>query len=109
MTSIGRRNTLITLERFTVTQDPYGEEVQAWAEVGKAWAAIFYGRGDERRQAAQEMGEQAATFVIASNAMTRGTLITDRIALGGINWNIKSIAPDTPKPGEIEITATRAA
>jgi head-tail adaptor len=89
----------ITLARYTATQDAAGEEVQSW---------VVYGRGQERRQAATEQGEQAATFRMHSNARTRGLLVSDRITHQATSWDIEGIALDTPKRGLVEITATRA-
>ncbi len=105
----GARDTLITLERATTTQDDYGEEVSAWTSLGTEWAAVFYGAGAERRQAAMEQGSQAATFEMLSNASTRALTLKDRISFDGVAWDITNIAPDTPKRGEIAITATRSA
>jgi SPP1 family predicted phage head-tail adaptor len=104
----GRRNKLITIERYTTTQDDYGEETQTWATYAIEWAAIYYGRGDERRQAAMEQGQQAATFQMLSNPLTEAVTLKDRIVHDGANWDITGIAPDTPKRGEIELTATRS-
>lgn len=103
----GRRDQLISLERATVEQDSYGEEVSTWAEIGTEFAAVYYGRGDERRQAAMEQGSQAATFKLLSNTLTRSLTLTDRIVHEGANYDIEGIAP--MERGYIEITAVRAA
>lgn len=103
----GRRDHLITLQTYTTTQDEYGEEVQTWANTGTEWAAVFYGKGDERRQAAMEKAQQPAVFQVLSNSVTRALDVKDRIVLGGIAWDIVGIAPDTPKRGEIELAALR--
>ena len=108
MTRIGRRDQLVTLERPTTAQDEYGEERPTWSGIGQEWAAVFYGRGDERRQAAMEQGSQPATFQMLSNDLTRSLTLVDRIVHGG-TWDIEGIAPDMPKPGFIEITAVRSA
>jgi head-tail adaptor len=105
----GRRSSLVTLQRFTAVQDDYGEEVQTWADYGTEWAAVFYGAGAERRQAAMEQGSQAATFEMLSNESTRALTLKDRISFNGVAWDIQGIAPETPKRGEIAITATRSA
>lgn len=105
--SAGRRNQLVTLQRYTASQDQYGEEVQqVWANLGTEWVAVFYGRGDERRQAAMEQGSQAATFQMLSNETTRALTIRDRIVLGSDNWDVVSLV--APRRGEIEVTAVRA-
>lgn len=101
-----RRDQLVTLQRFTATQDDYGEETQVWTELGKEWAAVFYGRGDERRQAAQEQGQQAANFQMLANLTTLGLKLEDRIVLDGLVWDIVGISPHTPQRGLIEVTAT---
>lgn len=106
---IGRRDQLVMLERSNPTQNGYGEEIPAWGTIGQEWAAVYYGRGDERRQAAMEQGSQPATFALLANPITRSLMLTDRIRHAGSAWDIESIAPDTPKAGEIEITAVRAA
>lgn len=103
----GRREQLVTIERSTATTDGYGEQTQTWVEYAQEWAAVFYGRGDERRQAAMEQGQQSATFQMLSNTLTRAVAVKDRINDGSL-WDIVGIAPDTPKRGEIEFTAVRA-
>lgn len=102
------RDTLVTLQAYTATQDEYGEEVQAWADIGTEWAAIYWGRGDERRQAAMEQGTQAATFNMLSNTLTRSLTLRDRISGEAGVFDIVGIAPDTPKRGEIEFVGTRS-
>ena len=108
MTQAGRRHTLVSIERATVTQDAYGEEVETWAAIASEWAAIYYGKGYERRQAASEQGTQPATFNMLSNSRTSAILFKDRLVLAGVPWDIDGIALDTPKRGEIEITAIRS-
>lgn len=103
----GRRDQLVTLQRFSATQDESGEEVQTWADLAQEWAAVFYGRGDERRQAAMEQGAQPATFQMLSNEVTTALTLKDRIIHGG-NWDIQGVSPDTPQRGLIEFTATRS-
>lgn len=107
MTS-GRRDQLVTLQHTaTTTQDEYGQEIPTWATLGTEWAAVYYGRGDERRLAARVEGQQVAVFNFLDNPMTRAAELTDRIILDGYIWDIAGISPGTPKRGEIEFTATR--
>ena len=104
----GKRDQLVTLQSYTATQDEYGEEAQTWATLGEEWAVVFYGKGDERRQAAMEQGSQAATFRVLSNDSTRAVTLKDRIEHDGSTYDIVGIAPDTPKRGSIEFTGVRA-
>lgn len=101
-----KRDTLIAFQRYTTTQDEAGEEVRTWAPLGDAWAAIFYGKGDEKRQAAREEGTQAANFLVPSNSVTRGVGVSDRIVLEGENWDIVGKSP--AGFDEVEFTAKRS-
>jgi head-tail adaptor len=103
----GARDTLIAFDRATVTQDAAGEEVSTWASLGEEWSFVNWGRGDERRQAAMEQGEQAATFTVLSNPMTDAVGLKDRIVLDGAAYDITSNEPGK-KRGERDITATRS-
>lgn len=102
----GRRNQLIILQRYTAVQDELGEEVPTWSELGSAWAMVFYGKGDERRQAAVEEGKQSATFRVLATTLTRGVGIKDRISHLSSLWDIVGIAPMDRTV--IEFTAVRA-
>lgn len=106
----GRRDHLVTFERLSITEDEYGAPLPGgWAMFAQEWAAIFWGAGSERRQAAMEQGSQAATFQVPSNETTRGLTIKDRITCEAGTFDITGIAPDMPKRGLIEITGVRAA
>lgn len=104
----GRRDTLIIIERATTGQASDGEETSTWSTFATEWAAVFYGRGDERRQAAAEEAQQPANFQVLDNELTRAVTPKDRIAADGSTWDIVGIATNTPRRGEIEFTATRA-
>lgn len=104
------RDTLIALQRLSFELDEYGEEIPdstGWADLGTEWAAVNYGRGDERRQAAMEQGEQSATFNVLDNELTRSVTLKDRIVADGQNWGIVSSVPGK-KRGERDITAVRS-
>lgn len=103
----GQRDQLITIQRATAGTDAYGEATDAsWATLATEWAAIFYGKGDERRLAAVEQGEQAATFSVIANTNTRSVILKDRISHGGSLWDIVGIAP--MDRASIEFAAVRA-
>ncbi|KZY90846.1 MULTISPECIES: head-tail adaptor protein [unclassified Erythrobacter] len=108
MARIGRRDQRVTLQRYTTSSNDYGEEVETWGDIGTEWAAVFYGRGSERRQAAMEQGAQPATFQFLSNPVTRSLTIRDRIMHAG-QWDIVGISPDAPDRGLLEVTAVRGA
>jgi head-tail adaptor len=105
-TPAGDRDTRITFERFSTSQDNYGEQVEAWSEIGSSMAKVFYGRGDERRQAAREQASKQATFNVGQNAVTRSLTEADRIKIGAVIWDIIDITP--LGKSEIDFTASRA-
>lgn len=102
----GKRDSLITFQRGTVTVDDYGGETTSWAELTQAWARVKYGTGQERREAAQEQAVQAATFECDYNPTLATVLMTDNIQFDGDNWDILSKAPLGHR--EIHFAAIRA-
>lgn len=105
----GRRDQLITFQRGASTDDGYSSTVD-WSSpttLGSEWAAINYGRGDERRQAAMVEAAQPGTFNVLDNEVTRAVQMADRIKVGEEIWDIKSNVPGK-KRGERDITAVRA-
>ena len=109
--SAGRRRDKIVFQRAGLTDDGYTER-EDWdnpVTVATEWAAVFYGSGAERRQAAMEQGSQTATFEVPSNNATRSMSVKDRIVFNGASWDIERISLDTPKLGEIAFESTRAA
>jgi SPP1 family predicted phage head-tail adaptor len=102
----GKRDQLITIERGTVTVDDYGGETPTWATLATAWAQVRRGTGQERREASQEAGSQAATFVTDWNPTLEVVQVTDRIIYRGDTWDITDVAPDGNR--EIQFTATRS-
>lgn len=64
-----------------------------WAEWCKAWAKVNYGRGDERRAAAQENAGVPATFRVRASTETDAVTVKDRIVFDGAAWDITSNVP----------------
>jgi hypothetical protein len=106
MTPRHRRFNKVEFRRLTTSEDGFGTPaVSGSTLICEAWAAIFYGRGTERREAAIEGAEQSATFNVATNADLRAVRVTDVIQLGGDSWDITSVAP--MDRSEIDFTAVR--
>jgi SPP1 family predicted phage head-tail adaptor len=104
----GKRDRLVTFERSTPTVDVYGDEIHAWTEYAKAWAAVEVGTGKERREAAQEAASAPATFKVLWTPTLAALTTKDRISAGGVIWDIKSVAP-VGLNIELHITAVRSA
>lgn len=108
MTTAGRRNRLITIERAgPEIDDGYTRQPGAYVLFARAWAEVLFGTGEERRQAAQENASQVATFKVLANPMTKQVSPSDRIQAFGVAWDITSAIP--VGNAEIHITATRKA
>ena len=102
----GARTESIGFERAETTRGPSGQQREEWVAFAGAKASIYWGSGSERRQAAQEAGSQAASFVVLATSRMRGVSIRDRITYGGASWDILSIVPRGRD--EIEFNAVRA-
>ncbi|MEO1921823.1 MAG: head-tail adaptor protein [Sphingomonadaceae bacterium] len=101
----GKRDRLISVERYTITEDAFGGTVETWAAHLQAWAQIIYGTGQERREAGRENASQPATFRLLADSDTLGITTDDRIAFDGDTWDIVSLSP-LGRDG-LEITAAR--
>lgn len=106
MTKVTKRTTRILIERAAVAQDDYGEEIPTWSQIARPWAAMFYGTGQERRQAAAEAGLQSITLNVLASALTRSVTLKDRIVVGAETWDIVGISPIGRR--EIDFTAVRS-
>jgi SPP1 family predicted phage head-tail adaptor len=82
----------ITFERAIVTQDAHGGEIEAWSAVADAFAEVLFGTGQERREAAQELATQAATFIVPWTPTLATVAAKDRINGIGVLWDITSAA-----------------
>lgn len=103
----GDRNQFIIVERGTAVPDDYSSAATfTWAEYATAWAQVRRGTGQERREAAQEAGSQAATFNCDWTPVLDTVRITDRIQYRGDAWDIVDVAPDANF--EIQFTAVRS-
>jgi head-tail adaptor len=90
VTDPGERFHLVALQRAVVTSNDYGDELRNWSNFGTAYAAVLYGDGQERRQAAQENATQAATFNFDWNPTVAGIRPTDRLFCFDTHWDVAS-------------------
>ncbi|MEN7549315.1 phage head closure protein [Rapidithrix thailandica] len=64
----GKLDRRITLERFTVTQDDYGQEIKTWEVLASVWAAVNaesrQTKGNERFEAHQQVAVSEHIFQI---------------------------------------------
>lgn len=103
----GQRDTLVIIQRATVTRGSLNGKNKSWAEHGRAYAAVRYGSGRERLEAATMGSEQGATFTVRSTEAMRQVTIADRLLEAGDVWNIVAVAPIGR--GMIQFTCQRSA
>lgn len=91
--SRGEYDSLIIVQRATVAVDDYGGETLTWAETEKAYARVRFGLAQEKREAAQEGGNQTATFEVAPTTVLRAVVLKDRIHFDNSDWSITEVSP----------------
>jgi hypothetical protein len=105
----GERNRLVSFMRPVTTTDDHGGEVDGEpTRICRAWVKVLYGTGQERREAAQERAEQAATFMCNWSPPLALIVTTDYIAFDAADWDITNRAL-VGLSDEIHFTAVRAA
>jgi head-tail adaptor len=103
----GQRESVIVITRGgTATSDDYGGETSTPTVFARAYARVRFGTAQEKREAAQEAGSQAATFECVSNAKLRQVTLKDVIQFDGSDWDITEVAPLDRET--IRFTATRS-
>lgn len=103
----GPRKYLITVQRYTVTEDPLGGETKAWTDLTQLYAAVSFGTGKERREAAQESASAPATFHVLRTPKAATITPADRLTFDGSDWDISSAVPSKEFREGIDVTATR--
>src|SRR5690554_1229994 len=83
--SLDRR---VTLERFTVTEDEYGGDVEAWVTLATVFAEVRQQGGKEFLAAAQETASRRVVFFIRYYP---GLTVQDRVAYDGRNHDVVEV------------------
>ena len=91
--SATNRTELVVFERSTATEDVYGQPTLTWATYATRRARVRFGTAQENRQAAQEAGNQAATFECVRSSTLNAVTLKDRISYLGSYWDITENAP----------------
>lgn len=94
MPRAGQRTELIAFLRGTTSEDQYGQPVESGTTtIATRRARIRFGTAQEKREAAQEAGVQAATFECVRSAVLETVTLKDRISYLGSAWDLTEIAP----------------
>ncbi|ESZ88352.1 MAG: hypothetical protein Q27BB25_04625 [Blastomonas sp. CACIA14H2] len=103
-----KRDRLIHFALPVTQENAAGEPVEdSLADAGNAWAAVSYGKAQERREAGIEGNDLPATFITLQNAATRAIGPGHVVLFDGYRWDITSAAPF--ERTEMEFTAVRRA
>ena len=101
----GRLDRRITLQRKTVTQDEYGQEIETWTDLATVWAEKRDMKGSERWQAQQKVAEVETTWRIR---WRDGITPLDRLLDGDQVYDVTGVAEIGRREG-LEITASARA
>lgn len=90
----------VAFEAYTSTDDGYGGQVQAWAEVFQTRARFQYLRGGESVQASRLAGNQVivATIRNSSAAALVNTEYRMRDVRSGKVYNVRNVEPNKDQP-----------
>lgn len=101
-----KRDRLIQFRLPITAENAAGEPVESsLADAGSAWAAVSYGKAQERRSAGIEGNDLPATFITLQNPTTRAIGPGYLILHAGGRWDVTSAAPF--ERDEMEFTAVR--
>jgi SPP1 family predicted phage head-tail adaptor len=99
---------LITIQRRTVTQDGYGQEVETWTELAEVEASKVDLSGDEVPAAAQFAATVATRFRIRWDSELADLSPLDRIVYEGRTYDIKVVKEQQFKVGFEILTVAEA-
>lgn len=101
----GNRPHLVRIQAPVTATGTLGGETHTWHDEGTAWAAVLYGTGQERREAAQENATQQATFNFDYSPETAGIRTTWRLYVFDTVWDVHS-AVIIGANRDVHVTAT---
>lgn len=88
MTGPGRRPHLVVVQAAIVDADGYGGGEKTWHQLTTGWARVRYGGSQERRTAAQEAAQVAATFEFDYTPTLAAVLPEHRLLAFDTAWNV---------------------
>ena len=108
MPKAGALDRRITIQRAAVTQNGFGEDQLAWADLATISASREDMSDGERLSASQINATLASRFVVRSSTLTRSVTPKDLISYDGGLWDIHGIKETNKgRMRFLEITAMR--
>lgn len=103
----------MSFQRGTPVSDDYtSESLIDWDTLAleiEVAAKVLYGTGSERRQAAQESAQQAATVMVNWTPELSGVIPKDRAVFDGFDWDITAPPARVGLNDELHFTVVRSA
>ena len=110
MPGAGDLDRRIVIERATVTQNAFNEDVQTWATYATVWASRKDVSDGEKLAAGQIGASLSSRFVIRSSTIAKAIKPNDRINYDSAIWSIFGIKETAEgRKRFLEITAAKDA
>lgn len=103
--SAGKLRRKLRFERFTVTQDAAGQEVETFAELVTRWCSMEPLSGTEGFAAMELHGKEVVRFVVRWELLLKDLRVKDRIKFGTRTFDIKSALNTEERNEELVILA----
>lgn len=87
----GRLDRRIAIQRKTITQNTYGEEIVAWSTVATVWAELRYNSGGERYAENQYQGKTTTTFRVRWSEAAKATTVEDQIFFDARYYDVTDV------------------
>jgi len=97
----------ITIERATLTQNAFGEQVQTWATLATVWARVEPITGKERFAALQTQSDVDSRILCRYYSTLAALAANDRITWGSKTYDIRSVVNTEERNKELQIFATQ--
>ena len=99
----GDLNRRITIQRVSVTQDEYNNDVETWEDFCTVWASYEPLSDGERLRAGERAAEASARFQIRHSSQVADVSAWDRLLFGCVVHNISHVKEIGRREG-IELT-----
>lgn len=101
----GRLRHRLTVERFTTTQNAFGEEEQTWATLATVWGGIEPLRGNERQRAMQVQSTEEVRIVLRWSSEIADLNAADRVVFGSKVYDISAVLSIDERNREFHVMA----
>lgn len=107
----GKLNERILIQKYTATQNEFGEQVKTWATVHSCWASVNPIQGREWFTARQSLSNVDYRFRVryidTSTDIPDGITPKMRVVYNDMNYDIDSVINVGERDREIEIMCTK--